>query len=209
MIKFLALALFFFMSFSVAFAQPKDLGVLAGLTPQSPFYFFDSFGEWLNLKFTFNPLKKAEKKLGYASERLAELKTLENAGDIEESDANELLGDYKDLISEVDSDVEDLKAEGVDVIKIEEMTKNIMANHSVFLQDILKNVSEQTEEIVRQTIDFSNKVYEDAMEATRVELEKALEETRKGVEEGFQEANKSIKEGFGDNELDDTNTDTE
>lgn len=55
----------------------------AGLTPDSPFYFLDSWGESLNLFFTFNNEKKAEKRLKFAEEKLAELEQLAADGDID------------------------------------------------------------------------------------------------------------------------------
>ena len=44
----------------------------AGIKPGSFFYFFDTTFEKVNLFFTFNPQKKAQKPLEHAEERLAE-----------------------------------------------------------------------------------------------------------------------------------------
>lgn len=51
----------------------------AGLIPGNPFYFLDSWAEGLSLFFTFNNEKKAEKRLRFAEEKIAEAEEL--AGD--------------------------------------------------------------------------------------------------------------------------------
>lgn len=53
----------------------------AGLTPASPFYFFDKLGEALREFFTFNPEGKARLQIEFAAERVAEIKiVLETKG---------------------------------------------------------------------------------------------------------------------------------
>lgn len=53
----------------------------AGLTPESPFYFLDKFGEALQEFFTFNPEAKARLQITFAAERVAEIKiVLETKG---------------------------------------------------------------------------------------------------------------------------------
>ncbi len=54
-----------------AYAQEEELPD-PGITPDSPFYFFDTFGKKLGLMFTFGDEAKAQKALEYAEERLAE-----------------------------------------------------------------------------------------------------------------------------------------
>jgi hypothetical protein len=53
----------------------------AGLTPDSPFYFLDRFGETLQRLFTFKPEAKARLEITFAAERASEIKvTLETKG---------------------------------------------------------------------------------------------------------------------------------
>jgi len=54
-----------------AYAQEEELPD-PGITPDSPFYFFDTFGKKIGLMFTFGDEAKAQKALEYAEERLAE-----------------------------------------------------------------------------------------------------------------------------------------
>lgn len=48
----------------------------AGLTPESPFYFLDKFGETLRDFLTFNPEAKARLQVAYAAERIVEIKII-------------------------------------------------------------------------------------------------------------------------------------
>ncbi len=54
----------------IAYAQDEELPD-PGITPDSPFYFLDTFGKKLGLMFAFGDEAKAQKALEYAEERLA------------------------------------------------------------------------------------------------------------------------------------------
>jgi len=57
--------------------QPADLGVgQPTILPDSPFYFFKNLGRAVRTLFTFNPVKKAELKEQFTSEKLMELKRM-------------------------------------------------------------------------------------------------------------------------------------
>lgn len=60
----------------LVFAQNQAVLPSAGLTPESPFYFFDKFGEALREFFTFNPEGKARLQITFAAERVAEIKVI-------------------------------------------------------------------------------------------------------------------------------------
>ena len=55
-------------------SQPEEE---AGIGPDSPFYFLDSWGEAIRLALTFDEEKKVELRLKYAEEKLAELLELD------------------------------------------------------------------------------------------------------------------------------------
>src|SRR3989344_3668334 len=63
---------------SLAFVVPMQASAAtsAGVKPGSFFYFFDTAFENIDLFFTSNPEKKAQKALGYADERLAEIEAV-------------------------------------------------------------------------------------------------------------------------------------
>jgi len=73
---FALVALFAFAS-GTAFAQSPQVALpLAGLTPESSFYFLDRLGENLRQFFTFNPEAKAKLQIEFAGERIAEIKVM-------------------------------------------------------------------------------------------------------------------------------------
>lgn len=66
-----------------AYAQDEELPA-PGITPDSPFYFFDKWGKSINLFFTFGAEAKARKALQYAEERLSEAQAMVNKNKIRE-----------------------------------------------------------------------------------------------------------------------------
>lgn len=70
--KFKKISLILYLIAVLVVPIPILAGPSGGITPSSPFYFFDTTFEKVSLFFTFNPLKKAEKALKYAGERLSE-----------------------------------------------------------------------------------------------------------------------------------------
>lgn len=68
--------LVFILSPAEGFAQNQAVLPNAGLTPESPFYFLDKFGEALREFFTFNPEGKARLQITFAAERIAEIKVV-------------------------------------------------------------------------------------------------------------------------------------
>jgi hypothetical protein len=65
------------------YAQDEELPD-PGLTPDSPFYFLDTWGKNISLFFTFGDEAKAEKALRYAEERLSEAQAMADKNKIRE-----------------------------------------------------------------------------------------------------------------------------
>lgn len=179
----------FFLMFSFAFAQ-ADLGVSAGLTPKSAIYFLDTLGEWLSLKLTFNPVKKVEKKIEYATERLAELKTLEDEGELDKNNADSLKDKYKKLTEDAQSDSEKLKSEGKDVSGLVQKMEELTARHTAVLEKVLEKVPEQARDAIEKALEVSKRGHEQAMEALQKEVgegkikkEELREEVKMKIEE--------------------------
>ena len=62
---------------STVFAQSTEVKLpSAGLTPASPLYFLDRFGENFRQFFTFNPEAKAKLQIEFAGERISEIKMM-------------------------------------------------------------------------------------------------------------------------------------
>lgn len=182
----------FLLTFSFTFAQ-SDIEVSPGFTPKSSFYFFDSLGEWLNLKLTFNPIKKAEKKLQYASERLAEMKSLKDINQLDKETAEKIKNKYKDLAEGAESDVKDIKVKGRDVSELVKKMEELSARHTAVLEKVLEKVPEQAKDAVQKALETSKRGHEQAIEAIRKEMKEGTikkEELKKGVVEEIERTEK-------------------
>ena len=89
----------------VVYAQNGTTLPNAGLTPESPFYFFDKLGEALREFFTFSPEGKARLQVVFAAERVAEIKIiLETKGvdakglEVAEARLREHIGDAAEIV---------------------------------------------------------------------------------------------------------------
>lgn len=156
---------------SVSGAQAATDAEVAGTTPDSYFYFMDKFGEWLDLKLTFNAVKKAEKKLEYASERMAEMKTLKDEGKLEKKSAEKIKTDYEELATEVSDDIDSLKSEGKDVAELIKKMEELSSEHTAKLEEVLDKVPEEAREAIEHALEVSKRGHERAIEALSKELE--------------------------------------
>lgn len=161
------------------FVVPHILEVSSGITPDSVFYFLDNWGEWINLKLTFNQVKKAEKKLQYAGERLAELKALEEIGDIKKDHAEKIKNKYEELNADAEKDIEDLKAKGQDVAELIKKMEAISARQIAVLEEVLEKVPEQAKDAIEHALEVSKRGHERAIEA----IEKEVEEGKIKIED--------------------------
>lgn len=149
------------LSSGVALAATSDGLPNPGITPDSPFYFLDKWAEAISLFFTFSPEAKAEKKLSYAEERLAEAQVMAQKGD-EKALAVAEKG-YEEDIDEATQDAKNAAEKGKEnaLEKIQEAT----TRHEATMQKVLNQVPEQAKDSIQKAIDESAKGHENAMEA--------------------------------------------
>lgn len=86
-----------------------------GLTPVSPFYFIDRFGEWLEEKLTFRPESKIKLQMAFAAERIAEVKILLEIKGVEAKGLEVAQNRLQEHIAKATDVVEREKMEGKDV----------------------------------------------------------------------------------------------
>jgi len=123
-----------------------------GIGPGNPFYFVDKLSERLSLIFTFNKVKKAEKYLEFAEERLAEA--------IEEDAAktiDDLLEEYQGSIDKANEISSIARQLGEDVTKVSELVAIATSIHFDVLDDLYSRVPEQAKASVKEARDFSKK----------------------------------------------------
>ncbi len=172
-LSIVSLSLLVTVSFAQArtFVVPHILEVSAGLTPNSAFYFFDGIGEWISLKLTFNSVKKVEKKLLYAGERLAELKGLEQTGDVTKEKTEKIKNSYEKLSQDISDDVDKMKGEGKDVAELVKKIEAIAARQTAVLIEVIEKAPEQAKEALEHALEVSKRGHERAIEAIEKEIE--------------------------------------
>jgi len=139
-------------SYGVNFAQEVELPN-PGLTPDSPFYFLDTLGEKINLFFTFDPAKKAEKAFQYVGEKLAEIKGMAEANKIE---ALKKAGQkYQEYLALFFKKGEEAYGAGRDLTELEKKAKLKSLDYLVILSDTYERISEEK---ARTEIDNLRKV---------------------------------------------------
>jgi len=149
-----------------------------GLTPDSPFYFFDTAFEKVNLFFTFNPERKAQKALSYANERLAEVEVVANKS---KSKAVAIaMANYQEKVSLAKTESKKIK----DKEKIEDLLSTIVDNtskHQEILAELYNKVPEEAKEAIEKAIEISIKSQEEALKEIQA-LKKTVEELQKDIE---------------------------
>jgi len=169
--KILIIALSFTLIGPSTFAQTNFEVGPGRILPNSPVSFLDSFGEWLRLNLTFNSVKKAELKLKYASERLGELRALEETGKLTQKLAEKLREKYEKLSEKALKDASDLKMRGQDVSGLVQKLEDLTARHVSVLEDVLSKVPEQARDAVTRALEVSRRGHDQAIEVISKEVE--------------------------------------
>lgn len=144
---------------------------IAGLTPDSYFYFLDQFAQWVDLKLTFNLVKKVEKRLQYANEKIAEMKVLEESSKLDKTTVDALQTDYGTLTSEASSTVATLKSDGQDVAELVKKLEEQSSEHTSKFENLLSKAPEEAKDALKRALEMSKKGHEHAIEALSKELE--------------------------------------
>lgn len=113
----------------VAFAIEADLPD-PGLTPDSPIYFFDTWGEKIGLFFTFSAEKKAEKTIKYAEEKLAEAKIMveeEKTETLEKANQR-----YEELLDLASRKIKEARKEGKQVKELQKKMEQLTVDCNEF-----------------------------------------------------------------------------
>lgn len=165
---------------SFVFVAPIQVSAAtnAGAKPGSFFYFFDTASEKINLFFTFNPEKKAQKALEYADERLAEAE--ESANENNSSAVEKAMTGYKKEISRATEKSKGLKDEERAKALLNIVSENT-AKHQEVLASVLEKVPEEARQAILNAIEVSKKGQEEAIKQI-AELKSEIERLKNEVE---------------------------
>ena len=116
-----------------------------GITPDSPFYFADIWGERIGLFFAFGEDAKVEKALGYAEERLAEVNAMMIRNNLRAT--IQAADGYDGCLALATRHMEQAMAKGIDTT---ETVALATAKHIRFFGNVPDNVSENATGIMAQ-----------------------------------------------------------
>ena len=185
------------------FAQNQQVALpSAGLTPESPFYFFDKFGEAMRSFFTFNPEGKAHLQITFASERVAEIKIILETKGVEAKGLEVAKSRLQAHLANAASIVVDQKAEGKDVSSLAKELDDEFESPKSALEQTFKEQEQQAKSLVQQLgqvkaqkelLELKEEEVEDALEREEERIEEEIE-AREEAEEAIREAEKEKQE---------------
>ena len=175
----------------------------AGLLPGNPLYVFDKLAEKMQVFFTFKPEQKALVRLGFAEERISEIKTLLAKGDIGSSEINVARASFDEDITQAADIVSQSKINPEALKKVAQRAQIQVGilNEAFFEYSTIKAeqgilaIAAQIKWIEDQTMDAENIPLELRLELFRLKLELAThyqamflqEETQAIMASGMQE----------------------
>jgi tRNA G46 methylase TrmB len=184
---------------SGVFAQETELPD-PGLTPDSPFYFFERIAEGVGTFFTFGDVAKAERYAKLAAERIAEAKAVVDKGKPEI--AEKALIRYRGQLEKALAKAEQAQAKGKSVSEVTETVAQATAKHLTVLEEVLERVPEQAKAAIIRAREVSVTGQAKALEnlanekperaadlniqAIQGRLEKARNKAREGDEGGME-----------------------
>jgi hypothetical protein len=155
-----------------AYAQEEELPD-PGITPDSPFYFFDNWGKNIGLFFAFGPEAKAQKALEYAEERLAEARAMAVRNKIREME--QAANSYDEFLAIVAERTEEARQRGASG-NISEKVALATQKHLDVLDKVKESVPKQAEETIARAREASINGQQNALRVlARERLERATE----------------------------------
>lgn len=158
-------------------AQTEDLPK-AGMLPGNPFYFLETLSEGIGTFFTFGDIKKAERHLALAGERLAEAGELAEKGKVNR--AEKATEKYQERLDKALAKAEEARTKGKDTDAILEKIAEATVRHQAVLATVYERVPEQAKEAIQRAMEKSARGHETALSAVSGEKQ---EEVRNRVEQ--------------------------
>lgn len=127
----------------------------AGLTPESAFYFLDTFSETLREFFTFNPEGKTRLQLLFSAERIAEIKAVLETKGVEAQGLDRARNRLQAHLANAASLLENEKADGKDISALANELDHALDEQKDALRQAFKeqkNVLKIKEESLKQKI---------------------------------------------------------
>lgn len=175
----------------------------AGILPDNPFYFLDSFSEWVKLNiFTWNKEAKVKLMLRYAEEKQKEISTLIEKGKKVEKSVKAIKKETA-YLDKAGKKINELKNEGRDVGSLVERLQQDLTRHQENLEGVYNLVPEEAREAIRKVIEKSKGGLERAIEMIQQEkgdagdigvLKRRIQKNIEAVKNLLETENGEIKE---------------
>lgn len=172
--------------FSVGFALAGETINLpdGGLTPESPFYFLDTWGEKINLAFTFRAENQVQKMNKYAEEKLAEAKEMiENNNTLKLGTA---LQKYQDYLEKTVDTADEAKKQGKNMETVLANVAEATQKHLIVLADVYEKAPEQAKDAILNAMEKSANGQENALQAISGEGKQEVEKNIEVIKEKYQ-----------------------
>jgi hypothetical protein len=144
------ITLVFLFSFGIgALAQETGLPK-AGLTPDSPFYFLEIILEEIGTFFTFGDLKKAERHIALAAERLAETGAVAEKGKMELVEKS--LERYENQLDKALRRIEKAETKGKNTKEVAKTMAEVTYEHLVILNKGLGGAPEEIKSTIERAM---------------------------------------------------------
>jgi len=142
-------------------AQEEEAAADPGLTPDSPVYFLDDFWKSVRLTFAFNAERKADLRLRFAEEKLAEAEKM--AQENKEEHVERALQRYEEQVEDAQTRAETANEERRAAIleKVAEAT----SKHFAVLERVKDQVPERAKEALERAREVSEKGNIEALQA--------------------------------------------
>lgn len=150
--------------FALAFAFSANAAILPNrdlITPDSSFYFLQTWKESIQTFFTFGAENKAKQYLHLAEVRLNEYKNMVEKGKTDI--AQKTLDKYEKQLGHALDKVKELKDKGKDVEDLSQKVEQSVAKHVEVLQETLQKVPEQAKKGIENAIENSQKGVENIL----------------------------------------------
>lgn len=121
-----------------------------GITPDSPFYFFDNLLEKINLSLTFSPEGKAKKAFQYSKEKLAEARLMAFKNKIE--DFKKAFQYYVEYLTMGGQKLKEAKNQGKNIEELTDLVAEVMFADMQIFSESLESMEEKLTEKEIETI---------------------------------------------------------
>jgi len=170
---------------STASAQSSSLP-RSGITPDSPFYFLDTWGEGFGRFFAFGREAKAAKQAEHAEERLAEAQVMADEGKDEET--QEAVDAYGSLISDAAANLAAAAQSGEDTsAALTDLVLRATSIHLMVLAEVYEKVPEQAKPSIERAMTQSAQGQQTALNALsgeqKEEVTEQVQQQRQEVEQ--------------------------